>query len=47
MIDMDDTITIDGYINIVNKFLKTNYTYEDIPAYWVDEIVQKKNFQNI
>ncbi len=42
MIDMDDTITIDGYINIVNKFLKTNYTYDDIPAYWVDEIVPEK-----
>ncbi len=42
MIDMDDTITIDGYINVVNKFLKTNLTYDDIPSYWVDEIVPEK-----
>ena len=42
MIDMDDTITIDGYINVVNKFLKADYTYEDIPKYWVDEIVPEK-----
>ncbi len=39
MIDMDDTITIDGYIDVVNKFLKKNITYEDIPNYWVDDIV--------
>lgn len=39
---MDDTITVDGYINVVNKFLKTNLTYEDIPNYWVDEIVPEK-----
>lgn len=45
MIDLDDTITIDGYINIVNDFLKTNYTYEDIDGYWVDEIVPDNQMQ--
>ncbi len=42
MIDIDDTITIDGYIDVVNKFLKKNLTYEDIPNYWVDDIVPQK-----
>ena len=42
MIDMDDTITIDGYITVVNNFLKTHLTYDDIPGYWVDEIVPEK-----
>lgn len=39
MIDLDDTITIDTYLTVVNDYLKTNYTYDDIPKYWVDEIV--------
>lgn len=42
MIDIDDTITLDSYLNVVNDFLKTNYTYEDIKDYWVDNIVPKE-----
>jgi len=39
MIDLDDTITIDTYLTVVNNYLKTKYTYDDIKDYWVDEIV--------
>ena len=39
MIDLDDTITTDAYLTVVNNYLHTNYTYDDIKEYWVDEIV--------
>lgn len=42
LIDIDDTILIDCYLDIVNKFLNTNYTYNDISGYWVDTIVPKE-----
>ncbi len=36
---MDDTILTDCYLEVVNKFLNSNYTYKDIQGYWVDKIV--------
>ena len=39
MIDLDDTITTDTYLAVVNDYLKTNYTYDDFKEYWIDEIV--------
>lgn len=41
LIDMDDTILVDCYLEVVNKYLDTNYTYDDIDGYWVDEIIPK------
>lgn len=47
MIDLDDTITIDGYLNVVNEYLKTNYDYEDLnDNYWVDEIVPEEQMED-
>ncbi len=43
MIDLDDTITTGGYLDIVNKYLNTNLTYENINnQYWVDNIIPKE-----
>lgn len=47
MIDLDDTITIDGYLNVVNNYLKTNYNYEDLnDNYWVDEIIPENKLDD-
>lgn len=46
MIDLDDTITVDNYIEVVNKYLNTNLTYKDIPGYWVDNIVPENQLQD-
>ena len=43
LIDLDDTILVDCYLEVVNKYLKKNYTYDDIKDYWVDEIVPEKS----
>lgn len=42
LIDIDDTIIVDCYLEIVNKFLNKNYTYDDIKDYWVDTIIPKE-----
>lgn len=39
---MDDTILVDCYLEVVNEYLNTNYTYKDIKKYWVDEIIPKE-----
>ena len=36
---MDDTILEDCYLEVVNEYLGTNYTYNDIDKYWVDDII--------
>lgn len=41
LIDMDDTILVNCYLEVVNEYLNANYTYEDINSYRVDEIVPK------
>ncbi len=42
LIDIDDTILVDCYLEVVNKYLNTNYTYKDIKKYWVDDIVPEE-----
>lgn len=47
MIDLDDTITYGGYLDIVNNYLQTNYTYKDLNYnYWVDDIVPQDKLPN-
>ncbi len=43
---MDDTITVDTYLNVVNNYLKTNYTYQDINKYWIDDIIPPHQLEN-
>ena len=38
---MDDTILVDCYLEVVNEYLNTNYTYDDVDGYLVDNIVPK------
>lgn len=39
MIDLDETICGGGYLEAVNKYLKTNYKDEDINHYFVEDIM--------
>ena len=39
MIDLDETIVMDGYLKAVNDYKKTNYKAEDIDTYYVEDIL--------
>ncbi len=39
MIDLDETIVMDGYLKAVNEYKKTNYQSEDIDSYYVEDIL--------
>ncbi len=42
MVDMDEVITEGGFLYLVNDFLKTNYTKEDIDGYYMQDLVPDK-----
>lgn len=42
MIDMDDVICTGGYLNLINKYLKTDYKIEDFKDYFLEEILISK-----
>ncbi len=39
MIDLDDTICQGGYLEILNDYFNTNYTYDDLDDYYVESLV--------
>ncbi len=39
MIDLDETICSPAYLKEVNKYLKSNYKYEEIDTYFVEDII--------
>ena len=42
MIDLDETICSPTYLDEVNKYMKTNYQYEDIHTYFVEDIIPEQ-----
>ena len=42
MIDLDETICSPGYLEAVNNYLNTNYKYEDISTYFVEDIMEEE-----
>ncbi len=42
MIDLDETICSPSYLEEVNKFMGTNYQYEDIETYFVEDIIPEE-----
>ena len=42
IVDLDDVLAIDGFLNMLNDFNKSNYTYSDIKGYYVEEILPKE-----
>lgn len=41
VIDMDDVICGNGFLNLVNQFLNANYTDKDTKGYYVQDLVPK------
>ena len=41
MIDLDEIICSPGYLEEVNKYLGTNYQYEDINTYFVEDVMDE------
>lgn len=39
MIDLDDTICSGGYLEIVNEYLKTDYSYDSVENYYFEELI--------
>lgn len=46
MIDLDETICSPCYLKEVNKYLNTNYKYEDIKTYFVEDIIAEDKKQD-
>lgn len=43
MIDMDDVICAGGFLYQLNKFLKTNYSEDDMTSYYMQELIPEEN----
>ena len=39
IIDVDDVLAIDTFLNALNYFNKSNYTYEDVKDYYVESLI--------
>lgn len=46
MIDLDDTIVEGGYLQVLNKYLGTNYTYNDVEDYFVESLLPEDKLQD-
>ena len=49
LIDLDDVLAVDGFLNMLNVFNKSDYSYSDIKSYYVEEILpieRQKEFRN-
>lgn len=42
LVDLDDVLALNAYLNMMNDYLGTNYTYEDINDYYVEKILTKE-----
>lgn len=42
IIDMDDVLCKNGFKNLVNDFLKTNYKAEDANSYFVNDLIPEE-----
>ena len=43
MIDMDDVICNNGFLYMINKFLGSNYTYDDFKDFYMQDIILDKD----
>lgn len=46
IIDLDDVLAIDGFLNMVNYFNNSNYTYDEIDDYYVEQILPKEKIED-
>lgn len=45
MIDMDDVICGGGFLKMINEFLNSNYTENDIKSYYIQDIIPKDRME--
>jgi 5'(3')-deoxyribonucleotidase len=45
VVDLDDVLAIDGYLNMMNAFVNGNYKYEDAKGYYVEEVLDKETLK--
>lgn len=43
MVDMDDVICTKGFLRLINKFLCTDYTYDDFKGFYMQDIIPNKD----
>lgn len=41
IVDLDDVLALDGYLNMMNSFCNSNYKYEDAISYYVEELLDE------
>ncbi len=46
MIDLDRTIVDGGYLEVLNEYLGTNYTYDDIDGYFVEDFLPQEQLDD-
>lgn len=42
IIDLDDVLALDGYLNMMNDYFKRDYKYEDIEGYYCEDLLTKE-----
>lgn len=42
MVDMDEVITFGGFLHLINEFMGTSYTEDDIDGYYMQDLVPDK-----
>lgn len=45
IVDLDDVLALDSFLNALNKFKNSNYKYSDIKGYYVEELLSKKELE--
>ena len=45
IVDLDDVLALDGYLNMMNSFVNGNYRYEDAKGYYVEELLDEPTLQ--
>ncbi len=45
MVDMDEVLCTGGYLEIVNRFLNTHYTLEELPGYCAEDMIPKERLK--
>lgn len=45
-IDMDDVICDGGFLYLVNQFLKTKYTTQDVKGYYMQDLIPKEKMED-
>ena len=45
IVDMDDVITENGFIRMINEFLNTNYKPEDAESYYINDLIPKEKLE--